>query len=371
MFRSGSVILVAAVLTATLGGQAAAQSAVRSSPTNNAVSISSVYARNTQGVKQAIFSPGAQIQYTWIIDNTGPAVKALVQIEAFWNNVDDGGTQLVDTEIQNVNIPAGVAGFYNPEIIPKNAVPGPYIIGVTISYEGSSGIAVTTGTSTAGIPTVTGNDSIAGCTPGALKGGGDLPLSCGCPKEPKASCLTYWDQYAVYAKNSEDCGIASVAMVLNYYDQGPAWKQTWAQGRTAGLEAIRNASGAPGNVTTTPRNLEKAITFFKGSYVPVIPNYAAVDSVTLIGIAAAIRARHPVIAFVDASVLGRGYGGHWLVVRGFTTDSNGNTWVDAYDPDQNPYSSSAYPDGAIAVPLATFSKAITDGLGTDSIVVTG
>ncbi len=103
----------------------------------------------------------------------------------------------------------------------------------------------------------------------------------------------------------------------------------------------------------------------------VIPNCAAVASVTLIGITAAIWAWQPVIPFIGASVLGRDYGGHWLVVRGFTTNSEGITWADAYDRDQNPYNSSAHPDGAITIPLATFSDALTKELDTDSIAVTG
>lgn len=99
----------------------------------------------------------------------------------------------------------------------------------------------------------------------------------------------------------------------------------------------------------------------------VIPNCAAVASVTLIGITAAIWAWQPVILFIGASVLGRDYGGHWLVVRGFMTNSEGITWADAYDRDQNPYNSSAHPDGAITIPLATFSDALTKELDTDNV----
>jgi hypothetical protein len=95
---------------------------------------------------------------------------------------------------------------------------------------------------------------------------------------------------------------------------------------------------------------------------------------SLEAIAGAIRSRHPVIAFVGGVALGRGpgYGDHWLVVRGFTTNANGLSVVAVYDPDQN-RTSHAHAGGTITIPLATFAKAITEGLRGDdrSMIITG
>jgi Peptidase_C39 like family len=402
--RFVSLIFVAIILTLFYSGQAIAQSrtsvpppasqksklisirpgsavgngitsrARSSSTATNQLSFTSVYARNASGVTQTVFSPGAGTQYTFYVDNTGSAVSAEVQIEVFWYNVDDLGTQILDTEYHNVNFPSGLIGYYNPETVPKNAVPGPYTILVTLSYDSSAGIAIAQGNSQTGDPAVSGNDSLAECNTVSLGSNGALPPACGCPSKPKATCIPYWDQYAVSQTNSEDCGIASVAMTLNYYGLGPLWADTWSGGRTAGLKAIRNASGKTGDVTTLPADLEKAITYLHGSYKTVVPNYAASAPATIVGIAAAIRAGKPVIAFVDASALGREYTGHWLVVTGFTANSSGTTSVVAYDPDENPVGG-AYKGGAITVPLSTFNNAIVSGtnpsFGGANIVVTG
>jgi hypothetical protein len=325
-----------------------------------------------------VFSPGAGIQYTFVLNNSGSAVTASVHFEAFWEDVNYGPTQLVDQIIQNVNIPSGSAGFYNPETIPKDAVPGPYTILVTVCYNTSTNLACVRGTSTKGDPAVSGNDSLSGGGCSLTKniaGDGSLPQVCGCPSKPKATCIRYWDQYAVYRQNSNDCGPASVAMALSYYLRGPSWARTWSGGRTTGLTKVRNATGIAGDNTTGPADLEKSITHFGGTWKPVTNNPSLLDS-ALVQIAGAIRARQPVIAFIDSSALNQ-KGGHWLIVRGFTADSQGATSAVLYDPDQNPYNPrnvNVYAGGTITVPLATFQNAIVKGetgFGGQSIVVTG
>jgi hypothetical protein len=325
-----------------------------------------------------VFSRGAGIQYTFVVQNSSSAVTASVHIEAFWGRVNYGPTQIVDQIYQNVSIPSGPAGFYNPQTVPKDAVPGSYTIVITVCYPTSTNLACAQGASTTGDPAVSGNDSLSGDGCSLTKNiarDDPLPKVCGCPGKKKITCIRYWDQYAVYSKNSDDCGPASVAMALSYYLQGPHWAQTWSGGRTAGLTQVRNATGVPGNNTTFPADLEKAIKHYGGTWQAVISNSSIPDS-ALVQIAGAIRARQPVIAFIDAAALNR-TAGHWLIVRGFTADSKGITSVVLYDPDQNPYNPhnvNVYAGGTITVPLTAFRKAIASGespaFGGQSIIVT-
>jgi Peptidase_C39 like family len=402
MARLIALIFTAILLPLSLGGQALAQStAPHAGPSGQAalipvradtsaassarsaatqVTVTTVYARNSSGVNQTVFSPGTGIQYTFVVRNSGGAVTASVHIEAFWGRVNYGPTQLVDQIYQNINIPSGLAGFYNPQTVPKDAVPGPYTIVITVCYAGSTNLVCAQGASTTGNPAVSGNDSLSGDGCSLTKNiasDGFLPKICGCPGKKKATCIRYWDQYAVYSKNSEDCGPASVAMALSYYLQGPHWAQTWSgkDGRTAGLTQVRNATGVPGDNPTGPADLEKAIKHYGGTAQAVISNPGIPDS-ALVEIAGAIRARQPVIAFIDAGALNR-TAGHWLIVRGFTADSKGATSVVLYDPDQNPYNPhkvNVYAGGTITVPLAIFEKAIVSGespaFGGQSIIVT-
>lgn len=340
-----------------------------SEPPATQLSVTSVFPRNSNGVNQTLFKQAAGIQYAFEANNSGNDVTASVQIEVFWLDVNDGATQIFDTTFQNVDFPPGTTGYEVPTSIPKDAVPGPYTMAVTICYNDSSGnLTCVQGISQKGQPTVTGIDRLAGCKdPDMNLSTGWLQTICA----GGAGSVPYWDQYAVYRTNSEDCGPASVAMTLNYYGQGPAWARTWAGGRTAGLTTVRNATGAPGDVPTNTAQLENAITTLGGSYQEIVPNPSLPDA-AIETIGGAIRARQPVIAFIDASVLGRPYSGHWLVVLGFYTNSKGTSYAILYDPDYNPVGG-AYPEGYIKVLLATFNKAIISGanLGGDSIVVTG
>lgn len=344
-----------------------------SSTASTQLSVTSVYARNTSGVNQTLFGRGSGIQYVFFADNTGSALTAFeVHFEVFWYDINYGGTQIADYIYQNISFPNGQTGYGIQTTVPTDAVPGPYTILITLCYSDPStgNPTCVQGSSQMGDPTATGNDSLAGCNAtNENLSTGSLASGCGCPSKPKATCITYWDQYAVYKSNSRDCGPASVAMALNYYLQGPHWAQTWAGGRTAGLKAIRKAAtGTNQNVDTTATQLETAITHYGGAWQTTTFDPSLPDS-ALVEIAGAIRARQPVIAFIDASVLGRGPGGHWLIVRGFNTNSSGATQVVAYDPDVNPYSGT-YKGGAISIPLTTFNNAIISGAGT-SIDVTG
>ena len=333
------------------------------------ITITKVYARNGSGTTQTIFAPGAAIQYTFYVDNTGDATTASIQFIAYWGTVEETSTEVVDQGFKNVRIPAGVSGFYNPESVPSGSVPGPYTIRIIVTYNG----ATISSTSPSSTLTVTGNDSISGggCSlTSAIKSNGALPGNCGCPNATARTCITYWDQYAVYQANSLDCGPTSVAMALSYYLQGPKWYATWTAangtgGRKAGLKAIRSATGVSGDLETTGAELGKAITHYGGTY-SMTPATGSLEV-----IAGAIRSRDPVIAFVNGPDLGRGlaYGDHWLVVRGFTANTSGNTFVVVYDPDQNPVSKT-YAGGTVTIPLPTFAKAISDGLsGGDSSMI--
>lgn len=353
-------------------GSPATSSARAPSAASNQLSVTSVYARNTSGVNQTVFPRGSGIQYVFNANNTGSTLTASVHFEVFWYDVNNGDTQVADYIYQNISFTSGQSGYGIQTTVPTDAVPGPYTIAVTLCYNdpSSGNLTCVQGNSQMGNPTVSGNDSLAGCNATSENlSTGWLASGCGCPSKPKATCITYWDQYAVYKSNSQDCGPASVAMALNYYVQGPPWAQTWAAGRTAGLKAIRKAAtGTNQDVDTTGSQLENAITNYGGAWTTVTFNSSLPDS-ALVEIAGAVRARQPVIAFINATALNRGYSGHWLIVRGFSTSSNGVTKVVAYDPDENP-TSGTYKGGAISIPLATFNKAITSGAGT-SIVVTG
>ncbi len=140
-----------------------------------------------------------------------------------------------------------------------------------------------------------------------------------------------------------------------------------ANGRKAGLRAIRSWTGATGNVETSSTQLGRAVRHYGGSYS------ATPATGSLEVIAGAIRNRDPVIAFVSGADLGRGtaYGYHWLVVRGFTANSSGVTSVVLYDPDQNPFSG-PYKGGTITIPLSVFAQAISDGVnhgGDESMII--
>ena len=67
---------------------------------------------------------------------------------------------------------------------------------------------------------------------------------------------------------------------------------------------------------------------------------------------------HPILAFLDGTVLARPYGGHWVVVTGFSFDGQDDD-VHLNDPDSN--ASGGNPGHPIVLKLSDFQKAGRSG----------
>jgi hypothetical protein len=135
-------------------------------------------------------------------------------------------------------------------------------------------------------------------------------------------------------------------MVAGYY-------ALWPTGVSVGdfTKRIRKYAGAPGNSLTSAPQLEKASADIGMSYTDI----GDVDPSSAIrAMADDISAGMPVIAFIDASLLGRTYKWHWVVVTGFSPDAS---TIYINDPDENPYSGT-YAGGRIQVSLDTFYAAV-------------
>lgn len=158
--------------------------------------------------------------------------------------------------------------------------------------------------------------------------------------------VPYWNQYHVYSQGSDDCGPTSVAMVADYYG-------LWPSGTSVGdfTKQIRGYAGETGNTLTDAYGLEQAAAPLGMSYTDMgtMDAYSAIMTM-----ANAVANGNPVVALIDASVMGRWYTLHWVVVTGFSADGN---YVYLNDPDQNPYGG-AYSGGQIEVSLDTFYAAV-------------
>ena len=73
-------------------------------------------------------------------------------------------------------------------------------------------------------------------------------------------------------------------MALNYYREGPPWKQTW-NGRRTGIQAVRAASGTTVDQLTGTTQLENAIVdknsagkYAGGAYQEIFANSNIPDS---------------------------------------------------------------------------------------------
>lgn len=164
--------------------------------------------------------------------------------------------------------------------------------------------------------------------------------------------VPYLSQYQGLSSSLGDCGPTAVAMLL------------WASGlRPAKLsdaefvQEVRDATGETGG------------TDFPG-LVRALGTFGA-DGGTIAGMDAAKRAianGQPVIALVDGTDLGRGsgYGDHWLVITGFSSD--GQT-VSLNDPDdQLARDSNWVAGGQVSIPVGAFQTAWTDGGGSGIII---
>jgi uncharacterized protein YvpB len=130
---------------------------------------------------------------------------------------------------------------------------------------------------------------------------------------------------------SADCGPASLAMVLDAYGKRPA---SMKGDDPAFLKAVRGATKKPdvhaytgfGDLTTA---LDDPL--FRTPYT-VIPKGTdpQVREQNLQRIKEAVGQRKPVVMLINSNTLGRSYGGHWIVVTGFSDDGQ---YVFVNDPD--------------------------------------
>jgi uncharacterized protein YvpB len=130
---------------------------------------------------------------------------------------------------------------------------------------------------------------------------------------------------------SADCGPASLAMVLDAYGKRPAAMQG---NDKAFLKAIRDATGKPDvHAYTGFDDLTQVLKdpTFQITYT-VIPKGTDIQTreLNLQLIKDAVAQRKPVVMFINSNTLKRGYGGHWVVVTGFSGDGQ---YVFVNDPD--------------------------------------
>ena len=296
------------------------------------LTVGRVWTRDGHGKDKSAFKGGDSIQYALYVDNsTGKPITAEFQFEVYWGTVDYGVLQILDHIFTNVTIPTGVTGYDTSTTVPHKVLPGAYTLRVTVSNQTAPGLA-----------RGSGSFHVTGAT--------DTPM-------------TYYDQYAVSTKHSDDCGPASVAMALSRWHRGPG-------GDAAGITKLRDIMKKPGNTITVASDLVTALNYYKTHPTRIDRTDIPAPGVQLNYMAAAVLAGQPAIVLVDGNDFGRTYSGHWLVLHGIR-DNGTSTQVDLLDPDKNPYGGS-YAGGKIRMPLSTFIHAVADELNNDdSIVVTG
>lgn len=118
-------------------------------------------------------------------------------------------------------------------------------------------------------------------------------------------------------------------MSLNFFGKGAG-----IDGK--GIYGIRKAIIAYDNNASDGTNadeLEHAVGHFKGVTSPIDSSEVTDASAALSLMKTDVLLGNPVIVFLDATVLGRGYNGHWLVLTGFSYDSSNVVYVNAPDSD--------------------------------------
>jgi hypothetical protein len=296
-----------------------------SSPT---VIVQKVFTADSNNNPLTTFAPGDAIHYRVDAQNTSStSVTATVTYLAT-------GPQQIYSWSGSASLASGPLHFYSAPTIPKNAPTGPYTITVTITANGVSS-------------SEQGQFTIKQSAGGSLN-------------------VPYYSQYAGQPLQNADCGPASVAMVLSYYQKGPG-------GDGNAMQQIRNKMSAPGAPAPTGdtfgANIENALSAFNTSYAEV-PRGAA-GSVPIQAMEQRITQKQPLIVLIHGADIGRGvkYGDHWVVVTGFSSD--GQT-VYLNDPDnQHPRSAGWIQGGQISLSTSLFQTAITNAQAEPIIAVTG
>lgn len=149
LIGSGTLLLAIALLGSLFS---TAHAAVHVSQT---LSISNVYATDTNQQSKSVFSPGNQIYYHVDFNNSGGPIPIVVNI-----TVQMGTTTIFDDNF-NFNAPAGPTRMYTPSTIPSNAQNGSYTINYVLSQNGypAENHAVSSGSITVLRPDLSGSGS--------------------------------------------------------------------------------------------------------------------------------------------------------------------------------------------------------------------
>jgi hypothetical protein len=172
-----------------------------------------------------------------------------------------------------------------------------------------------------------------------------------------------------------DCGPSSLAMILEAYGKRPT---AFTGEDAAFLIDIRRKAKRLGpddpvyfRQLTDFDDLERVL----ADAVYAVPfTRLARDDSTLQKIKDAVGQRKPVIALLNSNheSMNRGYGGHWLVVIGFSADGQ---YVFVNDPDirttPNPNWNKATPGGQSRWPVALFEQALKNTGEVSSAIVVG
>lgn len=274
--------------------------------TASAITVQKVWTRDGNGNDKTVFNPGDAIQYAFYVNNSsGSTITATFHFSDYWGTINDGVIQILDQIFQNVALPVGVTGWYTQTTVPTNALPGSYTDRILVWDQNNYPQNQSTNV---------GSFSVVGT---------------------RNLNVPYYSQFEESLRNNE-CGPTSVIMVLKYYNKGP--------GGTKGkqIAAIRYDIGqhdgnySPGG-KTVGRELEYPIIDYgaSDSEISQVITGNPLPDVQIVRIAAAIQQGQPVIVFLNGGYLPghkSSYGGHWLVVTGFSSDGTNNK-VLVNDPD--------------------------------------
>ncbi|GAC1300911.1 MAG: hypothetical protein NVSMB27_41280 [Ktedonobacteraceae bacterium] len=168
--------------------------------------------------------------------------------------------------------------------------------------------------------------------------------------------VPYLRQYQGQSTQNYDCGPASVAMVLEYYNVQPT-----NSSNSNLMTQVRNSTDNTSGGDTGFTDLERALSHYGLSYNEISNSLSPQPGAQMQAMQQAITAYgEPVIALIHGADLGRGsrYSDHWVVVTGFSSDGQA---VYLNDPDNQPMRWSGWIQGGqIAVPLSTFQQAARD-----------
>ena len=162
--------------------------------------------------------------------------------------------------------------------------------------------------------------------------------------------ITYFRQYQGWGSSNCDCGPTAVAMSIYYLDHGyPTGISSVSQ--LVGDVRTHTGTSTSSCTDTNATQLEQAVRAYSGRSATEIDGTGDTGAAEVQRMQNATGAGDPVVAYVDGYYLGHSYDGHWVVVRGFSTD--GQT-VYINDPDDQ----SGSWGGQYSVSRATFQNAV-------------